>query len=136
FEVGVEDANLLAMQLRGRLPTTRQWDKAAGRFEKDKNEGPYLGAWSKTSKLAIAINRKEPMKIGEAEADKSPFECRDMAGNGKEWTRDCFPEGTVPLPMKDANGTVILRGRSYYEDKPLMYKDMDQIGLGRNRDTE
>jgi serine/threonine protein kinase/formylglycine-generating enzyme required for sulfatase activity len=140
FDVGVEDAYRFASEaLHGHLPTTRQWDKASGRFEESKNEGPYRGTWSKTSKLAIAIARTDedgPLRVGEAKDDESPFGCRDMAGNGKEWTRDCFPDGTVPLPKKDPGATVTLRGRSYTEDKPLLYKDMDQSGLGHYLETE
>jgi len=130
FGIGVEDAHRFAEQLHGRLPTRQQWDKAAGRYEPGDREGPYNGKWTKESKLNIAVD--SPMRIAEAKDDESPFGCRDMAGNGQEWTRDCN-KGVVPLPPDQQPGaTVYLRGvgLGYRDSAPLRYKDLEKEDLG------
>ena len=87
--------------IRANLPTTKQWDKAAGLFDREGREGPYLTTWA-GSKGEIAVGRKEeegPMPVGTATHDISWCGCRDMAGNGWEWTRNAAsPERPIPLP--------------------------------------
>lgn len=140
FGMSVEDAHRFAVELHGRLPSTQQWDTAAGCNEPGDREGPYEGKWRKDSKLDIAIAREGPMKIGEAKADKSPLGFLDMAGNGKEWTRDCYlsqdPERTVPLPPDKQKGAHIsLRGRGYRETEPIPYKDLEVSGVATYEET-
>ena len=74
------------------------------------------------------------MEVGKASKDISFFGCRDMAGNGREWTRDLYILGAggereVPLDRETNNqkDRVILRGRSYVEEKPLKFTD---AGMG------
>lgn len=80
-----------------------------------------------SAKPPIAIGRSEPLPVGQATADESPFGCRDMAGNGMEWTKD-LNNGMVPQDEKtrDVNARVKLRGRGFQQSSPLKYSEMDQ----------
>src|SRR5262249_26076831 len=128
---------------RGALPLESQWDKAAGFYERNRGLGPckdevlayadalaVLSCWPPTElqrtasawlsaarlwqKTQVALNRLEPMQLGEAKGDVSrPFGCRDMAGNGKEWTRRVNDRLTVPVENANPGYTVELRGRTY-----------------------
>jgi hypothetical protein len=70
------------------------------------------------------------MEVGKASKDISFFGCRDMAGNGREWTRDLYSlvpggEREVPLDRETNNekDRVTLRGRNYFQDRPLRFTD-------------
>ncbi len=105
-----------------------QWDKAAGRYDNREGSGPFREPWDPEDPRQIAVGRAQrgPMEVGTATHDISqPFGCRDMAGNGREWTRTAKQaEVTLPLKHRDEFVTVVLRGRSYASPKPLSYKDL------------
>ena len=130
--VAVEDAQRFAQWLggsRANLPTRDQWDRAAGRFDKGSALGPFLGQGDKNG---IAIARTEPREVGTSPQDVSRHECRDMAGNGSEWTRDVAGLQTrfVPLPNPTPDDLVCLRGRSYRKSSPLLFEHLnDPRGL-------
>src|SRR5205085_3117297 len=79
----------------------------------------------------IGINRAKegPLPIGQAEKDISLFGVRDMAGNGREWTRELFApfgnEHEVPLTRAPNRLTdrVILRGHSYKDHDVLRFHE-------------
>jgi formylglycine-generating enzyme required for sulfatase activity len=127
--VHVEDAHRFARWLGGKLPSTQQWDKAAGRFEDNPLPGPYDPNWDPAKdkdRTQIALNRPQgPLPVGTASKDRSPFGCRDMAGNGFEWTRNlAAPAGQeVPSPGVNEETRVLLRGQTYQpsEDEPAGY---------------
>jgi serine/threonine protein kinase len=131
--VKVLDAYLFARWCGGNLPTRRQWDQAAGRYEDEPGEGPFQGSWKKGDK-GIAVYREGPMKVGTATRDVSFFHCRDMAGNGREWTRElALDEGPVEQLLKrptTKDKWVLLRGRSFTgegnngEEGPLRFEDL------------
>ena len=82
-------------RIRGRLPSLAQWNRAAG-FEPDKHGKRYPakpfgkdGKWSESSGGDFAVNqgKEGPRRVGAAKDDESIFGCRDMFGNGREWTR-------------------------------------------------
>jgi len=124
--VTVEEADHFAKWLNGHLPTTEQWDKAAGRYEASRGEGPYQGSWRDNPKPSIAVQRRGPVAVGSSESDVSPFDCRDMAGNGYEWTCTLrFGKGLVPILKPRVDDLVCLRGRSFEEPEPLRYDDLD-----------
>src|SRR5262249_48101657 len=82
------DAQRFAAWLGGDLPTQKQWQKAAGLYEKNRSLGrdlgPYVDPWNEGE---ISVRRTEdqgPMDIGTATHDRSLLGCRDMAGNGRE----------------------------------------------------
>jgi serine/threonine protein kinase len=125
------DAELFAHWLGGELPTPRQWDKAAGRYDANRGEGPF-----EPGELApgdIAINLKLPVKRGSAPKDRSPLGCHDMAGNGLEWTGVKFDAGedgqrTVGLDKLFADEEILLRGQRFTATRPLLYKDLEKSG--------
>src|SRR5439155_1680021 len=86
--VKVEEAHAFAARMKGKLPSTAQWDKAAGLCLAGRGEGPYRGRWKEGPRPDIAVNCSGggPRLIGEARDAVSPIGCRDMAVNGNEWT--------------------------------------------------
>lgn len=101
----------------GFLPTLAQWDQAAGLHQVPAGDGPFRpdpnhphGDWS-----GIAVgDRDDPLPVGTAGRDVSPYGCRDMAGNGLEWTR---------LPPNRADRfQVTLRSASFQDDKPYLFR--------------
>jgi serine/threonine protein kinase len=132
LRVRVEDAYRFAKWLGGDLPSVHQWDTAAGRYDPKEpwDEGPYKGHWDelKNDHKNIAVGRKDkgPMNCGEAKDDNSRFGCRDMAGNGWEWTRnfDDDPVRRVPISKATGDDWVVARGRTYFADAPLRFQDL------------
>jgi formylglycine-generating enzyme required for sulfatase activity len=126
LRVTAAEADQYARWLGGRLPAARQWDKAAGRFEKDRGEGPFRESCAEGD---VAVNRRDkgPKEVGTAAGDVSRFGCRDMAGNGYELTRDLVGDDkrTVPLDPPDPMARVLLRGRAYTLPRPLRFEDLD-----------
>jgi hypothetical protein len=119
--VVVHDAHEFARWLGGRLPTDQQWDKAAGLFEPDRiGDGPFL------KQQGLALNREKPAPLFEPTASVSPFGCRHMADNGKEWTRTLTGarRGTIPLENRNDPVSVSLRGRSFSAKQPLLFNDL------------
>ncbi len=115
-------ANACALWLGGKLPTCEQWDTAAGRFLANPAPGPFQGVWDTAAALPqIAVNRVEsgPIAVGTARDDISPFDIRDMAGNGSEWTRDA---------SSGEFSTVVLRGRRYDKFEPLLFDHLREEG--------
>ncbi|MBP3955833.1 protein kinase [Gemmata sp. G18] len=109
----------------GDLPTDEQWDHAAGFHDQDGQTGPTLPpgrAW-------IDKDVPGPVKRATTEADVNRYGLLDMAGNGREWTRTVLTRagkrkvlGTDPLDEMDK---VILRGRSFFLDRPLNFKMLE-----------
>jgi hypothetical protein len=123
--VTVSDAyNFAVKWFNGNLPTTDQWDKDTGYYDEERGEGPYQGSWDHEPKPVTAVGRTKPMKVGEAKDDVSPYGCRDMSGNGLEWTRTLEDGGVLPLippPKKNELVLVKLRGRRYTDPIPFRY---------------
>src|SRR5206468_73376 len=68
------EARKFTARVGGRLPTVRQWDKAAGYYRQEGRAGPARGP-------AVAVNRRAqgPRPIDEAGDDVSPYGIQDMA---------------------------------------------------------
>jgi hypothetical protein len=122
--VTLYEAHLFARWLGGELPTARQWDKAAGLL--DGAKGPFLGDHKELKPGDIALGRENegPLPVGTAPRDVSKFDCRDMAGNGREWT--CTPAQTdfsrdnerVSFVPIEPSVNIRLRGHSYLDSTP------------------
>jgi len=132
--VPVEDAHRFAAWLGGRLPTMGQWDKAAGLYGKPvgttrkTNGGSFRQPGDGPPRVAIDREIEGPEPVDETETDDvGPFGCRQMAGNGLEFTRNLFSGRTVPVDDPQ-NDHVHLRGRSYDDVAPLRYQDFDDPG--------
>jgi hypothetical protein len=108
-----EEAQRCAAWLGGRLPTARQLDQAAGPGQRDGRPGPSRGP-----RVAVGRRGAGPRVVTDPDNDDvSPFGIRDLAGNGREWTRDVLKAGGEELAL--------LRGRSYTAARPLHYADLD-----------
>lgn len=104
--VTADEAHAVAQWLthqRGKLPRTRQWDIAAGTFDRGLEavksrfpNGPYQFDGETDQELDIAIGYREgiqpPAEVGTSKDDVSAYSCRDMAGNGSEYVDDGFFE--------------------------------------------
>jgi formylglycine-generating enzyme required for sulfatase activity len=127
LRVTVTEAYCFARWLGGNLPTVQQWDKAGGRF--NGQDGPFRKGWQAGQ---IAVDRKVegPVAVGTAPADISFFGCRDMAGNGKEWTRtlNLENETTVPASEPQPDLLVVQRGHSYGQPGPFLFKEVKGRG--------
>ncbi len=101
----------------GFLPTPQQWLRAAGAGLADAREGPFVGTWNPAARPRIAVgNLKAPLPTERDDTDDvSPLLCRDMSGNGLEWTRFA-PSAEAREPR-----TVLLLGESYREDAPFTF---------------
>jgi len=136
--VTFRQAQEFARWLGGSLPNLEQWDTAAGIHLPQPNaghpDGPFRGQWDPAGprpKIAIDRVNEGPLPVGTAIDDVSPLGCRDMSGNGKEWTSE------------ETSGrfrTVTLRGKSYDQAQPLLYADLldrdDQAHIGGAEPTE
>ena len=123
----------------GDLPTASEWDTAAGyylwlRAPDEAGSGPYRDP------SQVAVGRKGPAPVDRPNAETSPHGCRDMAGNGFEWTRTgssiTIREG-VPLDeaLRDRTGfttLVVYRGWSFESAEPLSFTELEK----QNRDKE
>src|SRR5207302_6181679 len=92
FRVTAVEAHRFARWLGGLLPSAKEWDKAAGRFERPARQGPFKGDWEKIKanetdlgRIGVARKKSGPLPLDSDTLDVSPFGCRHMSGNGKEW---------------------------------------------------
>jgi len=126
FNVTVTEAYQCARWMKGLLPTTDQWDAAAGLDRPGNAQGPFIGNWTSEKPLDIAVGRRDlgPAPIGSCRDDISLLGVRDLAGNGHEWTRNIYRSSkTVPLDEPDFV-FIVLRSQSYLDDEPLVYRLM------------
>lgn len=123
MRVSVDEAHRFAQWLHGELPSARQWDKAAGRF--DGAVGPYTGDAKGLSKqdLGIGLNSLQPANRETAIASLSGI--RDLAGNGYEWTRSVADDENKDVPFDDLawNDRIALRGMTYFASAPFRFND-------------
>jgi serine/threonine protein kinase len=115
--ITVDEADRFARWLGGNLPHAHQWDRAAG-FEI--REEPVRRPWWPFLKPDVAVGElKEPRDVGTAADDLSPFGCRDMAGNGREWTRDLVSDNR-PIPLENPGLELVqLRGKAFWARNAL-----------------
>lgn len=125
------DADRCAEWLGGQLPLPDQWDKAAGYYLK-KSPGPYESPF--VPKEDIAIQRKTPLPCGEGKKDVSLLGCRDMAGNGIEWTGARFEDWQPPELKRstraalDSGDFIVVRSKHYAEREPYKWGDAVEGG--------
>ena len=128
-DVTVTEAHCFAEWLGCLLPSAEEWDRAGGFYDGDK--GPFEPSWAPPPKLPpdngdVAVGqRREPLRVGQARKDRSRYGCRDMAGNGLEWTRTLVDAGgghrAVPLLPPQGSDRVVVRGQSYTANGPLLF---------------
>jgi serine/threonine protein kinase/formylglycine-generating enzyme required for sulfatase activity len=125
FRVTVTEAHCFAVWLGGLLPTKEQWRRAAGLPEAD--DGTRLGPFGSGP---TATNLKNgPWQVDQGSDDKSIYDCRQMASNGKEWTRELADKlqnerWEIPLNQMNSIRFVAIQGQSYLFGKPLTFRAM------------
>jgi hypothetical protein len=119
------DADHFVEWLGGKLPLPAQWDKAAGASEPEGRTGPFAPQY-KQGEIAVNRQKNGPMKRGTATKDVSRYGCRDMAGNGSEWTGAMADEASRRFKRDslDDLSFIPLRGWSYEKTTPLTFADM------------
>jgi serine/threonine protein kinase len=112
--IPLAQAQEFAAWLGGSLPSTNQWDKAAGYWDhSDDRDGPPRNM------AMVGVKRRidGPLEVNDP-GDESVFGILGMSGNGTELTRNVIerPAGSQPL--------VILRGQRYQASQPLSFADI------------
>ena len=109
----------------GALPTPAQWDHAAGLYRPPERAGIATAGSSPIVGVArpVATRKLNPIP------DSNDVDLKDMAGNGREWTRGVFAEaGQPPRIVSDgkfaADDRVILRGRSFTLPTALSFEKL------------
>ncbi|HJT78665.1 MAG TPA: SUMF1/EgtB/PvdO family nonheme iron enzyme, partial [Gemmataceae bacterium] len=131
----VDEAYRCARWLGANLPTREQWDRAAGVSDRGDREGPYQGKWDEMHPLKIAVNLPKAQPVTDADGHKddvSVFGCRDMSGNGLEWTRSIRNDGTIPASAEEPvppKAFVWMRGMGFEAPAPLQYAAWDNNKL-------
>jgi hypothetical protein len=142
MNVTVTEAHDFAQKMiskRAFLPLLIQWDKAGGYYDTQGREGPFIGSWDESrrenekdgSKININRDRVDALRpVGEAKDELSVLGCRDMAGNGREWTRNVqtTPPHFVPYDEAKEKDPVRTRGMDVRQPVPLLFKDMGEAG--------
>jgi formylglycine-generating enzyme required for sulfatase activity len=148
MNVTAEEAHAFAQWIysTGRLPSVREWQKAAGLLDcrnaqgqpvgnyridcGEYPEGPYRGKWEESRKKEIAVGLDRPREVGTSPADVSPFGCRDMSGNGYELTSDVDHDGkNATIPVEEPvwiRTRVMTCGTGYDQLEPLAYDAMGE----------
>ncbi len=99
----------------GALPTPEQWDHASG-----VHSSPTLY----TAGSSPVVNVARPSDTRTKPRDSNDVDLKDMAGNGREWTRGVFVGKGQPYKIVDdgqfaLEDRVVLRGRNFTLPTPL-----------------
>jgi formylglycine-generating enzyme required for sulfatase activity len=133
--VSAEEADRCAAWLGGKLPLPNQWDKAAGFYGERKGKGPYdptHDPLADPKHRDIAVGRSTPLPRGAGRKDVTPLGCRDMAGNGVEWTASTIDDSLASPPRRSPRtglaGDVNVRGRHFVQKVPYDWKEIADGG--------
>ena len=128
LRVTLLEAHQYAQWLGGEVPTVRQWDLAAGRYDEEPNPGPFVGKAEDLKPGKDIALGGEPRNVGTMERDQAPSGCRDMAGNGREWTRSLWTQDnrqprSSDFSPDDLKKDVFMRGHSYRDPSPFQFRE-------------
>jgi formylglycine-generating enzyme required for sulfatase activity len=126
FRVKVTEAHCFAEWLGGRLPRQEQWLKATGRDEDSRPESPFNG---NADGIAVNLGREGPWPVDKGDRDASVYGCRQLAGNGKEWTRSVHDNNKDEIPLQQMSGArpVLVCGQSYAAREPLRFNNIAEL---------
>jgi serine/threonine protein kinase/formylglycine-generating enzyme required for sulfatase activity len=132
FRVKVTEAHCFAEWLGGqfgKLPLKKQWFYAAGKDQGSYAPGPYFGQPSKEELAVGLIDGPRPVTLGKNHV--SIHGCRQMAGNGFEWTRN-LTGSPEHIPLEEALNPdlvrVVIVGQTYAggaKGQPLTFNAMN-----------
>jgi hypothetical protein len=112
--VTAEEAEAFASAVfGGHLPLPEEWDVAAGLHDPGDRPGPTL----KSGKARYGLKAPAP---GPG-SDEAASGVRDLAGNGREFTRAVLGGKRVGDGSLSPEDRVILRGRAFFLTRPLTY---------------
>jgi serine/threonine protein kinase len=134
MNVTIDEAHSFAEWVHSdaRLPTEQEWKKAAGYYDchgenqkenrshdlcADYPEGPFRGRWEDGPD--ISVGRLRPRAVGTSEDDVSLFGCRDMAGNGYEFTISNSDD--LPIVKEPEYASFHLLGMGWDKNTPYKY---------------
>jgi Protein kinase domain/Sulfatase-modifying factor enzyme 1 len=125
FRATVTEAHCFAQWMGGRLPGWAQWTKAIGcptSGAEDRRTAPVSGDPGDPTDL-VRPAEDGPWPVDWGKRDVSIYGCRQMATNGKEWTRDTVdPQVTIPLAEMLSAPQVYVIGESYTsKSQPLTF---------------
>jgi formylglycine-generating enzyme required for sulfatase activity len=124
----------------GHLPSVDQWDTATGlhqfRTATDRAgskfpEGPFQGNWNAESgDISVGRRTRGPAAVGSSGADVNPFGGLDFSGNVREMTETMMNGARLSeltgAPVANPLLRVVLRGRSYLNEAPLKWEDLEE----------
>lgn len=128
---------------RARVPSTVEWDTAFGLYRMKRrsslqqvpenwaDDGPF------GEKDEVAIGRCLPRPVNFPLADRTAYGCRNMGGNGVEWTRDVALQAMTiddPKHVRDELVPICVRGRPHsHAGEPWGWRDLvDEQGMVRD----
>jgi len=111
--VSWSEATRFAQSVGKRLPTEKEWEKAAR--GPDGREFPWGDEFNVDYVNSLETNILGPVRVGRYLGGASPYGCMDMAGNAYEWTADWYEAYPGNEEVTRDYGQVyrVLRGGSY-----------------------
>jgi serine/threonine protein kinase len=113
LRVTFAEAQKCAGWLKGRLPTAKELDRAAG-YRPGHSPGRSIGGSTPAIKLVL----QGPRDVFDPGDESLDHHIHDLAGNGREWTTDIL--------NADKEEVAVLRGRSYTASRPLLFDDLEK----------